>query len=100
MYSAVDQFRKQFAQLEENGGKSGASAPLERKHVSLPRYICVSLLSPLPFFVLLALLHVLCVYFSFEPFLVVDIACLVQLQVYHSTFEFRLAKGATKNKQL
>ncbi|KAK9132382.1 hypothetical protein Scep_011910 [Stephania cephalantha] len=36
--SAVDQFRKQFAHLEENGGKSGPVIPLERKHVSLPRY--------------------------------------------------------------
>ncbi|KAF8408973.1 hypothetical protein HHK36_005043 [Tetracentron sinense] len=35
--SAVDQFRKQFAYLEENGGKSGPVIPLERKHVSLPR---------------------------------------------------------------
>ncbi|KAJ0985938.1 hypothetical protein J5N97_004294 [Dioscorea zingiberensis] len=35
--SAVDQFRKQFAHLEESGGKSGAVVPLERKHVSLPR---------------------------------------------------------------
>ncbi|XP_050227526.1 mitogen-activated protein kinase 20-like [Mercurialis annua] len=35
--SAVDQFRKQFAHLEENNGKSGAVTPLERKHVSLPR---------------------------------------------------------------
>ncbi|KAJ6822341.1 mitogen-activated protein kinase 15-like [Iris pallida] len=35
--SAVDQFRKHFAHLEENGGKSGPVIPLERKHVSLPR---------------------------------------------------------------
>ncbi|CAL9122152.1 unnamed protein product, partial [Musa textilis] len=35
--SAVDQFRKQFAHLEENGGKSGPVIPLDRKHVSLPR---------------------------------------------------------------
>nr|CAD1834284.1 unnamed protein product [Ananas comosus var. bracteatus] len=35
--SAVDQFRKQFAHLEENGGKNGAVVPLDRKHVSLPR---------------------------------------------------------------
>ncbi|XP_058101162.1 mitogen-activated protein kinase 10-like [Magnolia sinica] len=35
--SAIDQFRKQFAHLEENGGKSGPVIPLERKHVSLPR---------------------------------------------------------------
>ncbi|OMP08854.1 hypothetical protein COLO4_06053 [Corchorus olitorius] len=36
--SAVDQFRKQFAHLEENGGKSGPVIPLERKHVSHPTY--------------------------------------------------------------
>ncbi|XP_020592861.1 mitogen-activated protein kinase 10-like [Phalaenopsis equestris] len=35
--SAVDKFRKQFVQLEENGGKSAPVLPLERKHVSLPR---------------------------------------------------------------
>lgn len=35
--SAVDQFRKQFAHLEENSGKTGPVIPLERKHVSLPR---------------------------------------------------------------
>lgn len=35
--SAVDQFRKQFAHLEENGGRSEAVTPLERKHTSLPR---------------------------------------------------------------
>ncbi|XP_068494784.1 mitogen-activated protein kinase 20-like isoform X1 [Phaseolus vulgaris] len=34
--SAVDQFRKQFAHLEENG-INGHVLPLERKHVSLPR---------------------------------------------------------------
>lgn len=37
--SAVDQFRKQFAHLEESCGKSGPVIPLERKHASLPRYI-------------------------------------------------------------
>ncbi|RDX66067.1 Mitogen-activated protein kinase 10, partial [Mucuna pruriens] len=34
--SAVEQFRKQFAHLEENG-KNGPVMPLDRKHVSLPR---------------------------------------------------------------
>uniref|UniRef100_A0A0D9WJT8 mitogen-activated protein kinase n=1 Tax=Leersia perrieri TaxID=77586 RepID=A0A0D9WJT8_9ORYZ len=34
--SAVDNFRRQFAILEENGGKSGA-LDRDRKHVSLPR---------------------------------------------------------------
>ncbi|KAF8413625.1 hypothetical protein HHK36_001617 [Tetracentron sinense] len=36
-FLAVDQFKKQFAHLEENGGKSGPVIPLDRKHVSLPR---------------------------------------------------------------
>ncbi|XP_078445693.1 mitogen-activated protein kinase 10-like isoform X2 [Wolffia australiana] len=36
--SAVDQFRRQFSHLEENGGKGGSPViPFERKHVSLPR---------------------------------------------------------------
>ncbi|KAM7262667.1 hypothetical protein ACFE04_000350 [Oxalis oulophora] len=35
--SAVDQFRKQFAHLEEHGSVNGPVTPLERKHVSLPR---------------------------------------------------------------
>ncbi|KAL6644239.1 hypothetical protein ACP70R_015847 [Stipagrostis hirtigluma subsp. patula] len=36
--SAVDNFRRQFANLEENGGESGALNPSsDRKHVSLPR---------------------------------------------------------------
>ncbi|XP_074566433.1 mitogen-activated protein kinase 10-like isoform X2 [Curcuma longa] len=47
--SAVDQFRKQFAYLEENGGKSGPVIPLDRKHVSLPRSTVVysSTVSPM-----------------------------------------------------
>lgn len=35
--SAVDQFKKQFAYLEEHYGKGGVVAPLERQHASLPR---------------------------------------------------------------
>ncbi|KAJ4780780.1 Mitogen-activated protein kinase [Rhynchospora pubera] len=35
--SAVDQFRRQFAHLEENGGKPDSGLPIDRKHVSLPR---------------------------------------------------------------
>ncbi|KAK2638616.1 hypothetical protein Ddye_026411 [Dipteronia dyeriana] len=35
--SAIGQFRKQFAYLEENSGRSGPVIPPERKHVSLPR---------------------------------------------------------------
>ncbi|KAL5738382.1 hypothetical protein ACOSP7_031143 [Xanthoceras sorbifolium] len=35
--SAIGQFRKQFAYLEENNGRSGVVIPPERKHVSLPR---------------------------------------------------------------
>ncbi|XAR68202.1 Mitogen-activated protein kinase [Bertholletia excelsa] len=35
--SAICHFRKQFAYLEENGGRSGPVIPPERKHVSLPR---------------------------------------------------------------
>ncbi|KAJ4749376.1 Mitogen-activated protein kinase [Rhynchospora pubera] len=35
--SAVDQFRRQFANLEENDGKSTPVASSERKHASLPR---------------------------------------------------------------
>ena len=36
--SAIGQFRKQFAYLEENCGRSAPVIPLERKHVSLPWY--------------------------------------------------------------
>jgi hypothetical protein len=36
--SAIGHFRKQFAYLEENSGRSAPVIPLERKHVSLPRY--------------------------------------------------------------
>ncbi|KAL2483509.1 Mitogen-activated protein kinase 19 [Forsythia ovata] len=35
--SAIGHFRKQFAYLEENGGKSGPVIPPQRKHASLPR---------------------------------------------------------------
>ncbi|KAI3679332.1 hypothetical protein L2E82_51465 [Cichorium intybus] len=35
--SAIGQFRRQFAYLEENGGKSGPVMPPDRKHASLPR---------------------------------------------------------------
>lgn len=35
--SAISQFRRQFAYLEENGGKSGPTMPQDRKHASLPR---------------------------------------------------------------
>uniref|UniRef100_A0A0E0JB22 mitogen-activated protein kinase n=1 Tax=Oryza nivara TaxID=4536 RepID=A0A0E0JB22_ORYNI len=34
--SAVDQFKKQFSNLEESNG-SGSAIPMERKHASLPR---------------------------------------------------------------
>ncbi|KAL5228209.1 hypothetical protein ABZP36_016474 [Zizania latifolia] len=35
--SAVDNFQRQFANLEENGGKNGDDVSSDRKHVSLPR---------------------------------------------------------------
>lgn len=35
--SAIGQFKKQFAHLEENSGRSGPVIPLQRKHISLPR---------------------------------------------------------------
>ncbi|GKV34411.1 hypothetical protein SLEP1_g42785 [Rubroshorea leprosula] len=44
--SAIGQFRKQFAHLEENGGRSAPVIPLERKHVSLPRSTVHSNLTP------------------------------------------------------
>jgi len=37
LFSAVDQFGKQFAHLEETGDKSDPVVPLDRKHASLPR---------------------------------------------------------------
>ncbi|KAL0406527.1 UNVERIFIED_CONTAM: Mitogen-activated protein kinase [Sesamum latifolium] len=46
--SAVDQFKKQFAHLEENTGKSGPVIPLERKHVSLPRSTTIVHSNPVP----------------------------------------------------
>ncbi|XP_011098082.1 mitogen-activated protein kinase 20-like [Sesamum indicum] len=46
--SAVDQFKKQFAHLEENTGKSGPVIPLERKHVSLPRSTTIVYSNPVP----------------------------------------------------
>ncbi|XBI01336.1 hypothetical protein VPH35_130136 [Triticum aestivum] len=35
--SAVDQFKKRFAELEENGGENGSAVSSQRKHSSLPR---------------------------------------------------------------
>ncbi|KAI5440425.1 mitogen-activated protein kinase 19 [Lathyrus oleraceus] len=40
--SAIDQFRKQFAYLEENNGKCSPVIPPARKHVSLPRSTVLS----------------------------------------------------------
>ncbi len=44
-FSVVDQFRKQFTQVEENLNGSGAAVSLQRKHSSLPRLLlsCVKL---------------------------------------------------------
>ncbi|KAI4373236.1 hypothetical protein MLD38_011384 [Melastoma candidum] len=42
--SGVDQFKEQFAQLEESPGKAQKSTPLHRKHTSVPRErVCNSL---------------------------------------------------------
>uniref|UniRef100_A0A0D6QUY4 mitogen-activated protein kinase n=1 Tax=Araucaria cunninghamii TaxID=56994 RepID=A0A0D6QUY4_ARACU len=48
--SAVDQFKRQFAHLEEHYGKGGSVPPLERQHASLPRpcVIYSKSLGPLP----------------------------------------------------
>lgn len=35
--SAVDQFKKRFAELEENGSENGSAVSSQRKHSSLPR---------------------------------------------------------------
>ncbi|KAK8958349.1 Mitogen-activated protein kinase 10 [Platanthera guangdongensis] len=40
LLSAVDQFKKQFAHLEEHYGNGARVPPLERQHASLPRH-CV-----------------------------------------------------------
>ncbi|KAJ4842172.1 Mitogen-activated protein kinase 19 [Turnera subulata] len=44
--SAIGHFRKQFAYLEENSGRSGPVIPLERKHASLPRSTVHSNITP------------------------------------------------------
>ncbi|KAL8505678.1 hypothetical protein ACS0TY_016782 [Phlomoides rotata] len=44
--SAIGQFKKQFAYLEENAGKSGHVIPPERKHASLPRSTVNSSMTP------------------------------------------------------
>ncbi|KAL8167615.1 hypothetical protein V2J09_009114 [Rumex salicifolius] len=45
--SAIGQFKRQFAHLEENNGRSGPVIPLERKHISLPRSTVLSSAIPL-----------------------------------------------------
>ncbi|XP_042391288.1 mitogen-activated protein kinase 15-like [Zingiber officinale] len=45
--SALDQFRRQFTYLEENGEKNGPATLLDRKHVSLPRSTMVHSAVPL-----------------------------------------------------
>ncbi|KAL5701672.1 Mitogen-activated protein kinase 16 [Ranunculus cassubicifolius] len=44
LFSAVDQFKKQFAYLEEQYGNGAAAIPLDRQHASLPRYPIYSIL--------------------------------------------------------
>lgn len=58
LHNDVDKFRKRFVHLEENGGKSGPVNPLERKHVSLPRYLPTSTVSIIYLFSFLTILIV------------------------------------------